>query len=601
MKIIELSLAFIILLLIVDGAAIDRTEDISILFNKMNISNNFIDYNGVIINGNLSLYPSGKHVIESSIRFMNSRFNGIVDLSNMEFKEKVIFNNVTFKNYVKLSGTHFCKDSEFYNCTFSRGLISNYTGGNDYTIKFDRFSNFSKSIFRETADFTHAQFNGNAEFEKTSFRNAIFEHALFKGSHTSFLESTFKDSAVFNFAQFRGEASFSDANANNASFSSCNFYRFAAFNNCTFANYVKFSKSKFYAGCDFSDSDFNDSAFFNLVIFNKTTNFKRTTFAKDAGFQNSIFANEAISFDDAIFLGSNTKFSNVQFLGQTGFERSQFKGNADFSSSKFINDAYFYRSIFKKDANFKGAEFNADAFFDDVLVDGTLNLIKTEYNKLYVKLENINEIKYNETAYKSLIENFKKLGLFGDAYGCYYRFMKAYAYENLAGFKIITELNNELVELENNSIIGPLINSIDSTFISIYYLFAWTLYGFGTKPEFTLFWSFFLIMIFGSFWYHVGQSKTKDLYDEYDWREYRDKHHQESDSKTKILAVIDPFLFSATIFLSGTKFFIDPPQIPESFDKSTPLVNRAYSLERILGGIFSLLFFVAIGSMIFSM
>jgi hypothetical protein len=65
-------------------------------------------------------------------------------------------------------------------------------------------------------------------------------------------------------------------------------------------------------------------------------------------------------------------------------------------------------------------------------------------------------------------------------------------------------------------------------------------------------------------------------------------------SKLRILA--EAMIFSATIFLSGTELFIDPPEIPEMPRWSRFQVKVAFTAERVLGAFFSILFFLAIGA-----
>ena len=60
----------------------------------------------------------------------------------------------------------------------------------------------------------------------------------------------------------------------------------------------------------------------------------------------------------------------------------------------------------------------------------------------------------------------------------------------------------------------------------------------------------------------------------------------------------EAFGFSATVFLSGTKFFVDPPAIPVLPGRSQSLIKRAFLFERLLGAFFSILLFLAVGATI---
>ena len=53
-------------------------------------------------------------------------------------------------------------------------------------------------------------------------------------------------------------------------------------------------------------------------------------------------------------------------------------------------------------------------------------------------------------------------------------------------------------------------------------------------------------------------------------------------------------LFSATVFLSGTRFFVEPPAQPEVQRLSVSQAKWTMIIERVLGALFSILFFLAI-------
>jgi hypothetical protein len=59
-------------------------------------------------------------------------------------------------------------------------------------------------------------------------------------------------------------------------------------------------------------------------------------------------------------------------------------------------------------------------------------------------------------------------------------------------------------------------------------------------------------------------------------------------------ALADALIFSATLFLSGTGLFVDPPQMPQMRRLSLSQAKAAYIADRVLGAFFSILFFLAI-------
>ena len=56
--------------------------------------------------------------------------------------------------------------------------------------------------------------------------------------------------------------------------------------------------------------------------------------------------------------------------------------------------------------------------------------------------------------------------------------------------------------------------------------------------------------------------------------------------------------YSVTVFLSGPRVFIDPPLLPKIEGRSRSLMKKAFILERVLGALFSVLFFIAISGTI---
>lgn len=58
--------------------------------------------------------------------------------------------------------------------------------------------------------------------------------------------------------------------------------------------------------------------------------------------------------------------------------------------------------------------------------------------------------------------------------------------------------------------------------------------------------------------------------------------------------ILEVLAFSATVFLSGTRLFIEPPPLPKIRGRSRSLIRGAFIFERVLGALFSILFFLAI-------
>jgi len=164
------------------------------------------------------------------------------------------------------------------------------------------------------------------------------------------------------------------------------------------------------------------------------------------------------------------------------------------------------------------------------------------------------------------MKNFKDLGYFEDYDSSYFQYRKEHRGQPWPTVNDLEEWARKLID----------------------YPLQW-FYGYGTKPFNAFLWSLGIIIIaFFLYWRWVGlggpKDKTKDsLKDGEEWVD---------GDATDILG------FSVTVFLSGTKFFIDPPALPKIEGRSRSSIKKAFILERVLGALFSVLFFIAISGTI---
>ena len=93
------------------------------------------------------------------------------------------------------------------------------------------------------------------------------------------------------------------------------------------------------------------------------------------------------------------------------FDDAQFNGTTSFNNSRF-----------KDDALFEGTKFNC-----------TLYLIRIKYDKLYIRWRDIKNLAYDDAAYLSLMENFKKLGYVEDYDNCYFEYRKEHRIQSWSG------------------------------------------------------------------------------------------------------------------------------------------------------------------------
>lgn len=516
------------------------------------------------------------------VKGVNSNFVSIFSMPKSElFSWGSLYYAATF------DGTEFNRTTTFENSEFNGDVVFRGTKFNDKTTfensKFRGISGFTGSTFNGTVNFGSAEFLGIADFGRVTF-NKIGKLVVLKSDMPRFLGYTdvnksrdlwFWDSqmvADFWDTDFNGPANFAETKFNGTAF----------FRRSQFREDAIFTCSKFNGIAYFAGSEFNGSASFADSEFDGTTNFwKSDSDLPDPYYVNYYDVNRPPDnwFWDrhltANFLGSRfngtADFSGSKFKGRSNFESSKFNEKADFSNTNFKGDSNFanmtigkeikfYNAMFEGDASFYGDQFDGDAFFLNATFDETLNLITSKYRNLYIRWADVNALKYDDTTYLLLIRNFNNIGFFEDADNCYVEYK--------------AEHRKQPWHTQGEAIL-KLIDWMSEI-----------LYGYGVRPMNPLFISCILILLFGSFWwsYGVGGIEVDD-----------GRGTSKRNKLEKILDVLEPFIFSSTLFLSGPKFLLNPPDLPKNMDKHRSLTRRMFYLEQFLGAIFLVLFIIALG------
>ena len=110
-------------------------------------------------------------------------------------------------------------------------------------------------------------------------------------------------------------------------------------------------------------------------------------------------------------------------------------------------------------------------------------------------------------------------------------------------------------------------------------------YGYGKKPILPLLWSIRIILFFGLFWLWAGLKIDNDknhrgLFEKYGQQDAARKRYWRSEPRT----LLDALIFSATLFLSGTRLFVDPPtDAADATAGRPPRARAAFTIERVLG------------------
>ncbi len=419
---------------------------------------------------------------------------------------------------------------------------------------------FNSTIFQKAVNFENTKFNQSANFNGAQFSDfADFSYSQL-GESASFWGSKFNGTAWFISTMFRGKAEFGKSQFTDyADFSGSRFNELAHFLRTQFKGPALFRQSQFNKTAYFGESQFEDNADFSGSRFNELAYFWKNRFNNNAQFWKSQFNGQA-DFRASKFEGL-AQLWDSQFNETVYFQQSQFKGPADFGSSRFSKDAYFDDAEFNGVIDFNDSRFSKDAFFENATFKGKLSFIRTSYYKLYIRWYNIKGgLAYDDTTYISLMKNFRDLGYIDDYDSCY--------------------IQNR-IEHRNQDWVG--MTALEATIRKFFDIFLEYLYGYGKKPLNPLVWSFITVVIFGLFWKWAGLAKTE-------WPPIK----RPQNANFWLYA----FGFSITVFLSGMKLFVDPPDIPILQGHSSSFIKGAFQLERILGALFYISFFLAIGATI---
>ncbi len=261
-------------------------------------------------------------------------------------------------------------------------------------VVFPGNANFEGVQFPEV-DFSHARFEGRANFKNTSFigeftrfRNtqfggeASFEEAKFSGSFADFRDTEFSEKVFFIKTRFNGDASFRDALFyQNATFQDTGFIKVTNFRGVEFKEGAFFPRTEFNGNASFLGSQFNEAVSFRDAHFSKIVRFRNAQFKGNAHFQYVQFSREHSDFRNARF-NEKAYFTNATFSKEgTLFRKSEFNRIADFQSTQFNGAANFRNAKFKENARFKDSQFKFCARFIAAQFEGLADFTSSGNNK----------------------------------------------------------------------------------------------------------------------------------------------------------------------------------------------------------------------------
>jgi len=381
----------------------------------------------------------------------------------------------------------------------------------------------NNSEMRGNVDFWNSAFQESVSFEATNFSaDANFERARFN-STSDFNKARFSRDAWFNGAQFSRDAWF-----NGAQFSGDVDFIWAQFSSVANFDEAQFNGRSAW----FLDANFTGDASFSRAKFNTITYFGQLSKGR-VGPQFNSFANFAeTQFNDETYFRANfsgyASFSGAQFNSDVDFSGTEFIETADFSNAQFRGNSATFREVnFREIAKFDESEFSGYALFEGASFNGTNTffLTRTQFGKFHIRWKDIsdNKLAYNDEVYLLLIENYKNLGWFKDADDCYYQYRKEYRSHSEMGF--FAKFGDFLLE---------------------------KFYGYGVRPVNALIWSAAFIVVFGLFWRGIDLSTSN--------RDVDKNTIIRTGCWSEVIRLVECLSFSAAVFLSGTKLFVDPPK-----------------------------------------
>jgi hypothetical protein len=187
--------------------------------------------------------------------------------------------------------------------------------------------------------------------------------------HADFTEAQFSGDAGFSDAQFSGDARFNKAIfSGNAGFGGAQFSKDAWFDKAQFGKGAGFIEAQFSGDARFNDTKFGWDAGFGGAQFSREAWFIRARFSWDAGFGGAQFSKDAW-------------FNKAQFGGDAELNKTQFSGDAGFGGAQFSKDAWFNKAQFGGDAELNKAQFSKDAWFTEVQFSGRAGFNKTKFSE----------------------------------------------------------------------------------------------------------------------------------------------------------------------------------------------------------------------------
>lgn len=205
-----------------------------------------ITFENCIFNGKFSAYRqegTAKHFLSfarnltftkctfnKEANFRGIAVNGIVEINETMFNDKVVFEEAHFMNDAHFGKCFFEAEARFQNCFFNMR------------------ADFMNSGFTKVASFQGTQFNHDAQFGVTKFREYADFTLTRYNAGAFFNYAEFLKQGVFDDSKFEGRVEFLTATISSASLRNCFFFGDVKFVNAKVKEKLDIGKSTFYYG-----------------------------------------------------------------------------------------------------------------------------------------------------------------------------------------------------------------------------------------------------------------------------------------------------------------------------------------------------------------
>ena len=314
--------------------------------------------------------PSAERIIaarfEGPADFSFAYVNGLLSFEGAQFMQKADFVRLHVDSYIDFSSYYDEATGQYSPTVFgvSVSFKAAQTLGGAAFIGVE----FEGPAGTQVADFESVNIGGHLLFQPLERKGGGKSVPVYFRGDVSFLAARVRNNAEFSGAQFEGEAEFGTLEVTRNLYfrpaeDNAGSYHFA-----TFHGPARFLGAHIIGDAEFTSVRFNKEVIFESLHVEGITFFDNKLFkARGAP---AVFGGLA-DFTSAHF-HHRAEFSNAVFNSNVIFEGADFEGAGLFVHTKFGKKAVFTGAHFRQQAEFTKAEFTRKARFDSVLIDGAV-------------------------------------------------------------------------------------------------------------------------------------------------------------------------------------------------------------------------------------